>query len=174
MWLQPCSRPILAPMYTKVRSLSVASCTTGWNTHQPVTAATRTRNQASATSPRLRARPLSHGRGSSTDLRRPCGPSALLPPALLTSGMSDTFRSGARRRLAAGPPGHRISRRGPRPRLSHRWASGTGFRGSGPMYSDCGRIRRLWVLCSRTCADHPATRETANVGGKYSVGSPIA
>src|SRR5215472_17600184 len=31
-----------------------------------------------------------------------------------------------------------------------RSASGTGFRGSGPMYSDCGRIMRLWAACSST------------------------
>ncbi len=30
------------------------------------------------------------------------------------------------------------------------WASGTGFRGSGPMYSDCGRIMRLLAACSST------------------------
>ncbi len=31
-----------------------------------------------------------------------------------------------------------------------RSARGTGFRGSGPMYSDCGRIMRLWAACSST------------------------
>ena len=30
------------------------------------------------------------------------------------------------------------------------WARGTGFRGSGPMYSDCGRIMRLLTACSST------------------------
>jgi len=30
------------------------------------------------------------------------------------------------------------------------WARGTGFRGSGPMYSDCGRIMRLLAACSST------------------------
>ena len=53
-------------------------------------------------------------------------------------------------------------------------ASGTGFRGSGPMYSDCGRIMRLWAACSSTCALQPATRETANVGVKNSFGRPMA
>ena len=67
----------------------------------------------------------------------------------------------------APPPGRE-------PRLAHRSASGTGFRGSGPMYSDCGRMRRLLALCSSTWADQPATRDTAKVGGKYSFGRPIA
>src|SRR5439155_21553249 len=31
-----------------------------------------------------------------------------------------------------------------------RSARGAGFRGSGPMYSDCGRIMRLWAACSST------------------------
>ena len=31
-----------------------------------------------------------------------------------------------------------------------RSARGTGFRGSGPMYSDCGRIMRLLAACSST------------------------
>jgi len=53
-------------------------------------------------------------------------------------------------------------------------ASGTGFLGWGPVYSDCGRMSRLCDACSRTCADHPATRDTANVGGKRSFGRPIA
>ena len=30
------------------------------------------------------------------------------------------------------------------------WARGAGFRGSGPMYSDCGRIMRLLAACSST------------------------
>src|SRR5258708_22053450 len=32
-----------------------------------------------------------------------------------------------------------------------RSARGTGLRGSGPMYSDCGRIMRLFATCSSTC-----------------------
>src|SRR4029077_3557647 len=36
------------------------------------------------------------------------------------------------------------------PHGDHRSASGTGFLGSGPMYSDCGRMRRLLEACSRT------------------------
>ena len=31
-----------------------------------------------------------------------------------------------------------------------RSARGIGFRGSGPMYSDCGRIMRLLAACSST------------------------
>jgi hypothetical protein len=55
-----------------------------------------------------------------------------------------------------------------------RSASGTGLWGSGPTYSDCGRMRRLLATCSRTCAVHPAAREDAKVGVKYSLGKPIA
>ena len=55
-----------------------------------------------------------------------------------------------------------------------RSASGTGLWGSGPMYSDWGRMRRLLATCSRTWAVQPAAREEANVGVKYSLGSPIA
>ena len=39
-----------------------------------------------------------------------------------------------------------VERAGGQPRS----ARGTGFRGSGPMYSDCGRIMRLWAACSST------------------------
>src|SRR5438309_2524364 len=53
-------------------------------------------------------------------------------------------------------------------------ASGTGFRGSGPMYSDCGRMSRWLATCSSTWAVQPAARETAKVGGKNSLGRPIA
>src|ERR1700694_3616266 len=43
-----------------------------------------------------------------TDLRRPSGRIALLPPALLTTRMDEYVCCGARRRLALQPPGHRI------------------------------------------------------------------
>ncbi len=35
--------------------------------------------------------------------------------------------------------------------------------GRGPMYSDCGRIRRLARSCSKTCAVQPATRPAAKI-----------
>src|SRR6202022_2561182 len=68
------------------------------------------------------------------------------------------------------PPGSSIEPADCQPRS----ARGTGFRGSGPMYSDCGRIMRLLATCSSTCAVQPAARETAKVGVKYGFGSPIA
>ena len=54
----------------------------------------------------------------------------------------------------------------------YRWASGTGFFGSGPTYSDWGRMSRLSETCSRTWAVQPAAREMPKVAGKKSVGRP--
>src|SRR5712692_4013759 len=59
MWLQPCSRPIRAPMYTSVRSLSSASWRIGVKTHHAVRAPAISRNHASAARPRLRRTLLS-------------------------------------------------------------------------------------------------------------------
>src|ERR1035437_3603112 len=149
----------------------------GAKTQSAVTAPAKSRDQARPAALTLRQNrglpPESHSRGSSTDLRRPCGPSALLPPVLLPAPISDNFRRGARPRLAAGHLVTESLAEAPG-RGSHRSASGTGFRGSGPMYSDWGLMRRLCEPCSSTCADQPATRATHKVGGKNSVGRPIA
>src|SRR5258708_7569638 len=50
-WLQPCSRPIRAPMTSRVRSLASGLCSTGCMTQYPVTAVVRTRNQARPAAP---------------------------------------------------------------------------------------------------------------------------
>src|SRR4029077_10218010 len=65
MCAQPWSRPIRAPMYTSVRSLSRASCRMGANTHQAVITPAMARNQARAARPRLRRTLLSIRRSMS-------------------------------------------------------------------------------------------------------------
>src|SRR5207244_7429339 len=43
-------------------------------------------------------------------------------------------------------------------------------RAAGPMYRAEGRIRRPVFICSRMCADHPATRAHPNIAGVRSGG----
>src|SRR3954451_12654386 len=57
---------------------------------------------------------------------------------------------------------------------SQRCSMATNFLSVGPTNSDWGRIRRLFEMCSSTCAGHPVTRETAKVGVNMSPGKPTA
>ena len=57
---------------------------------------------------------------------------------------------------------------------AQRSSIGTTGRSSGPMYSADGRINRLSVRCSNTCAAHPAVRANTNSGVNIAVGIPIA
>src|SRR3989442_8438593 len=58
MWLHPCSVPIRTAMKTSVKSLASGLLRTGCSTQYPVTAATRTRNQARPANPSFRVRGL--------------------------------------------------------------------------------------------------------------------
>src|SRR5579859_2305515 len=124
------------------------------------------------------ARPLLQASAASANKVTPTdrSPLARIPPC------------GLHRTLGAFPSGPSLMLRDPAPkgkvrksvrrqptvvcRPSQRSPIGSGFFGSGPTYSDCGRISRLSDTCSSTCAVQPAEREAAKVGGKRSLGRP--
>src|SRR5436190_17699137 len=54
----------------------------------------------------------------------------------------------------------------------YRSASGIHFLPVGPVYSDSGRMSRLWACCSMTCAHQPAIRPTAKIDVPRSAGIP--
>ena len=57
-------------------------------------------------------------------------------------------------------------------RRDYRSASGIHFFPVGPVYSDSGRMSRLWACCSMTCAHQPAIRPTAKIDVPRSAGIP--
>jgi hypothetical protein len=73
-------------------------------------------------------------------------------------------RGGAGRPPAGSRPGQAHRPRAPLTRRYPLASSGRHSRGSGPMYSESGRIRRLSAYCSRMWAVQPAMRAAANRG----------